>query len=170
MKRALRNKVRLKAAETLAEDRTYAGFILALGAAFLSPQYLERVLSRASQSLEDATAMAGLYLMGHQPRKTAQTWPPPRGWTFLEESTQRAMVLGQSELVYYLSKASTTAPLFLASLLAAVVEAWDTGDPRTLKVARNVVEKAVPLAERLPGFRAWIQPREKEAQGGARNG
>lgn len=153
---SMRRQLRLQAAEAFLEGRLHAGFVLSLAAAFLGPTSLERVLAKAKQGLDEAVALAGLYLMGQRPKKRHQTWPSGRGWGFLQDAIKEAVALDHGELVLYLTRASSVTPLFLASVLAVALEEWGGTDPRSLALAREMVEKAAPLAVRHPGFQTWL--------------
>ncbi|MEN2982457.1 MAG: hypothetical protein ABDH20_07955 [Thermus sp.] len=162
--RQLRTKIRLKAAELLAEGKVHQGVVVALGAAVLGPKRLESLLSRLEGDTGEAAAWCGLQL-ARQRKPLKGSWPGGHGWHFLQAHLKGAAAQGQTELTVYLARISLSAPLFLAATAAAAVDSWGMSG-LTEKCLKTIDEKAAPLAAKL-GLEEILgpKPREREASG-----
>lgn len=160
--RQLRTKIRLKAAELLAEGKVHQGVVVALGAAVLGPKRLQGLLSRLEADVGEAAAWCGLLLAGHgKPLKGS--WPGGHGWHFLQAHLKGAAAQGKAEMAIQLARISLSAPLFLAATAAAAVDSWGMSG-LTEKCLKAIDEKATPLVARL-GLEGILgpAPRPREA-------
>lgn len=161
--RELRTKARLWAAKLFLEDETYAGTVVALAAGALPPHYLERVLSRLGQNVQDGVGMAGLYLLGRPKGAVMKgSWPGGGGWLFINRIMEMAALSDQAELVLHLARINVGSPLFLAATAAAVVDKWGFTE-ETAKVLRNIAEKATPLVRAMGGLPNILGPLPKSS-------